>query len=481
MRRSLEAIRNSIRLLSRGIAQKSGRRAVRRVRREQTESLEVRQLLTGTFEWANTLGQLADGVAIDASGHVYTLGSFSGTVDFDSGPGVFELTSAGSSDLYVTKVDNSGTFEWARRIGGTGASEAATGIALDSSGNVYTTGGFTGTVDFDPGSGVADLSAESSNDVFVSKLDSNGNYVWARRLGGSSHDFSADIAVDSAGSVVTTGYFIGTSDFNPGAGVNNLTSAGNNADLFVSKLDSNGDYVWAHRIGGTSFDEALGVAVDSAGNVFTTGLYQGTVDFNPGAEVNNLPGEAFSESTFILKLDSNGDYVWARRTGGTGSGFSTPQDIAMDSTGNVLTTGYFSGTIDFNPGAGVNNLTTAGKRDIFVSKLDNGGNYVWARKMGGSLDDEAEGITVDLAGNVFTTGHFRSISDFDPGASVFNLTSAGKTDTFVSKLDSNGNFTWARRIGGTEADQGNAISVDTSGNIPIVGSFVGTVDFDPGA
>lgn len=454
---------------------------MRRIRAEQTESLEVRQLLTGTFEWANTQGQLADGVETDASGHVYTLGNFSGTVDFDSGPGVFELTSAGPSDIFITKVDVNGVFQWARCIRDTaGGNDGAKGIALDSAGNIHITGAFSGVVDFDPGSSVANLTSAGSVDVFVLKLDSNGNYVWARRLGGSLHELSADIAVDSAGGVVTTGWFLGTSDFNPGAEINNLTSAGNNADLFVSKLDSSGNYVWAHRVGGTGFDEGFGVAVDAAGNVFATGLYKGTVDFNPGAEVNNLPGEAFIQSTFILKLDSNGDYVWARRTGG--NGFSCqPSDIAVDSNGNVLTTGYFSGTIDFNPGAGVNNLATAGKRDVFVSKLDNAGDYVWARKMGGSLDDEPESIAVDSAGNVFTTGQFRSISDFDPGAGVFNLTSAGKTDTFVSKLDSNGNFAWARRIGGTEEDKGNAISVDSSKNIAIVGSFLGTVDFDPGA
>jgi hypothetical protein len=116
-------------------------------------------------------------------------------------------------------------------------------------------------------------------------------------------------------------------------------------------------------------------------------------------------------------------------------------DVALDSAGNVYTTGFFLGTVDFDPGAGTFNLTSAGSGDLFVSKLDASGNLVWARSMGGAASsDEGYGIVVDGAGNVYTTGSFSGTGDFDPGAGTANLTSAGSFDVFVQKLDASGNF-----------------------------------------
>ena len=258
--------------------------------------------------------------------------------------------------------------EWAKSMGGTSgtSSESAYSIAIDASGNVYTTGHFEGTVDFDPGAGVSNLtSAAGYQDIFISKLDANGNFVWAKRMGGTSYDIAYSIAIDAAGNVYTTGHFFETADFDPGAGVSNLTSAGS-WDIFISKLDANGNFVWAKRMGGTSPDEANSIAIDASGNAYTTGFFNETVDFDPGAGVSNLTsaGEA---DIFISKLDANGNFVWAKRMGGTSVDKAT--SIAIDAAGNVYTTGYFYGTVDFDPGAGVSNLTSAGQVDIFISKL----------------------------------------------------------------------------------------------------------------
>src|SRR5262249_36288313 len=155
--------------------------------------------------------------------------------------------------------------------------------------------------------------------------------------------------------------------------------------------------------------------------------------------------------------------------------------IAVDASGNVYTTGYFTGTADFDPDAGVFNLTAAGSFDIFVSKLSASGNFVWAKVMGGGSDDLGQSISVDASGNVCTTGYFTGTADFDPGAGVFNLTAAGYYDIFVSKLDASGNFAWAKAIGGTGGDEGYSIAIDSSGNVYTTGAFGGTVDFDPNA
>jgi hypothetical protein len=366
------------------------------------------------------------------------------------------------------------------------------GIAVDSAGNVYTTGHFSGTADFDPGPGTYNLTSgfdgsQYRDDIFVSKLDSSGDFVWARSMGGTGEDRGADIAVDSAGNVYTTGYFEGTADFDPGTGTYNLTSAGGR-DIFVSKLDSSGDFVWAKSMGGTgshgadaaAHGDKFGIAVDSAGNVYTAGDFEGTADFDPGPGTYNLTAAGDSD-IFVSKLDSSGDFVWAKSMGGTSGDFGP--SIAVDSAGNVYTAGWFYGTADFDPGPGTYNLTSAVDANIFVSKLDSSGNFVWASRMGGGgiwPGDRGRDIAVDSAGNVYTTGMFRGTADFDPGAGTYYLTSAGNTEIFVSKLDSNGNFVWASRMGGPNIDRGRGIAVDSAGKVYTTGYFRGTADFDPG-
>ncbi len=443
------------------------------------------------YKWAKAIGgtdfDTSNSVAVDASGNVYTTGAFSGTVDFDPGAGTANLTSSGFLDIFISKLDASGNFVWAKAIGGNGYGQS-NGIAVDASGNVYTTGWFNGSVDFDPGAGTANLTSanddffnDPSQDIFISKLDASGNYVWAKAMGGVSSDIGYGIAVDASGNVYTTGSFSEgmnstTVDFDPGTGTANLTVVGN-VDIFISKLDTSGNYVWAKSMGSPGGEAAKSIAVDASGNVYTTGYFGNTVDFNPGAGTANLTAGNFD--IFISKLDASGNYVWAKAMGGIDD--DQASSIAVDASGNVYTTGYFFGTADFNPGAGTANHTTAGGRDIFISKLDASGNYVWSKAMGGTTLDISKGIKVDASGNVYTTGYFMGIADFDPSAATANLTSAGSTDIFISKLDASGNYVWAKKMGGTGEDIGYGIAVNASGNVYTTGYFNVTADFDPGA
>ncbi|HLG35898.1 MAG TPA: SBBP repeat-containing protein, partial [Bacteroidia bacterium] len=401
-------------------------------------------------------------IATDASSNVYATGFFSGTVDFDPGTGTFNLTSAGMQDIFISKLDASGNFVWAKQMGGTD-NDYGSSISLDAAGNVYTTGSFQGTVDFDPGPGVFNLTAAGGWDIFVSKFDGSGNFTWAKRMGGISTDRSFSIALDLAGSgdVYTTGFFMGTADFDPGAGVFNL-NADATTDIFISKLDGSGNFVWAKAIGsaaGVIYSYSL--ALDVSGNVYTTGDFWGTIDFDPGAAVFNLTPVGFWD-IFISKLDASGNFVWAKQMGGTGSGKGY-SSIASDVSGNVYTTGFFYETVDFDPGVGTFNLTSAsaGEYDIFISKLNGSGNFVWAKRVGGPDGDFAYSIALDAAGSVYTTGGFSGTVDFDPGTGTFNLTSAGDWEIFVSKLDGSGSFAWAKAVAGaTGSDFGQSIALD---------------------
>ncbi|MBT6372369.1 MAG: hypothetical protein HOJ86_06840, partial [Acidimicrobiaceae bacterium] len=130
--------------------------------------------------------------------------------------------------------------------------------------------------------------------------------------------------------------------------------------------------------------------------------------------------------------------------GGTNADYG--YSVAVDSSGNVYTTGYFNGTVDFDPGAGTANLTSNGYKDVFVSKLDSSGNYVWAKNFGGTGNDMGYSVAVDSSGNVYTTGYFTGTVDFDPGAGTTNLVPNGSSDAFVSKLDSSGDLVWAKNL-----------------------------------
>ena len=419
--------------------------------------------------------EFSESTVVDSTGNIYTTGRFASTVDFDPGVGTSNLTSAGSSDVFVSKLDASGNLLWAKSFGAA-AADAGLSIAVDSTGNVYTTGFFASTVDFDPGAGTTNLTTAGSSDVFISKLDASGNLVFAKRFGGGISDLGYSIAVDSTGNIYTTGFFQDTVDFDPSAGTTNLTTAGL-SDVFISKLDASGNLVFAKRFGAAEADAGRSVAVDSTGNVYTTGYVEQTVDFDPSAGTTNLTSAGRSD-VFVSKLDSSGNLVFAKRFGAaeTDVGLS----VAVDSTGNVYTTGYFEQTVDFDPGAGTTDLTTGGGSDVFVSKLDASGNLVFAKRFGGSNDDGGISISVDSNGNIHTTGYFEERVDFDPGAGTSNLTSAGGTDVFVSKIDSSGNLLLAKSFGGTANDVGRSITFDSTGNIYTTGEFAGTVDFDPG-
>lgn len=395
---------------------------------------------SGELLWAKAIGDANDdggyGIAVDAAGNVYVTGTFAGTVDFDPGAGMYNLTSVGLADVFICKLDGSGNFLWAKSFGGTSFDNAG-GIALDGFGAIYTTGAFSGTVDFDPGPGVSTLASTSgAYNLFVSKLDAAGNFLWAKAMGGSGGGgiMAFGIAVDGSSNVITTGYYTGLTDFDPGPGVAALNTQDGGQGCYVSKLDGSGNYVWARSFDSPGGEAGQAIALDGSGNAYITGSYQMTVDFDPGAGVVNLTSVGGTQDIFIVKLDGAGSLVWAKSFGGNSAdvGFG----ITLDKTGNIYATGEFGATADFDPGTGVFNLTANGNFvDVFVLKLDAAGNFSSAQGLGGPQNDWGIGIAADDAGNVITTGVFAGTADFDPGPGVANLISEGGLDIFLSKLN----------------------------------------------
>ncbi len=425
--------------------------------------------IIGDFGWARTWDGSAYGVAADGPGNVYVTGAFGGTVDFDPDGGD-PHTSNGSSDVFLSNFDSSGNFEWARTWGGSDG-DGGCGVAVDGSGHVYLTGMFSGTVDFDPDGGDPHIS-NGGRDVFLSKFDSSGNYKWARTWGGSdSHDEGPGVAIDGSGSVYVTGEFWGTVDFDPGGG-DPHTSNGS-SDVFLSKFDSSGNFEWARTWGGYDGDGGYGVAADGSGNVYVTGDFWGTVDFDPGG---GDPHTSYgSTGVFLSKFDSLGNFEWARTWGGSDT--ERGYGVAADGSGNVYVTGFFGGIAEFDPSGG-EAYSSNGHQDVFLSKFDSLGNFEWARTWGGSDADWGYGVAVDSSANVYVTGYFQETVDFDPDGGDPH-TSKGYRDVFASKFDSSGNIVWARTWGGSLFDEGYGVATDSSGNVYVTGRFWGTVDFAP--
>ena len=409
----------------------------------------------------------------DATGNVYFAGIYGGAIDFDPGPGSYTLNSSGP--IFVCKLNSSGSLVWAKGMGSfSTTTDQAMALAVDNSGNVYITGAFYNTGDFDPGSGTQNLTSVGQTDIFINKLDASGNFVWAKGFGGSLADIGYGISIDVLGNVYTTGNYAGIADLDPGSTVSNYTAVGL-TDIFVNKLDASGNFIWAKSLGGASIDEAKSIKVDLTGNVYISGSYQGPADFDPGLAVYNLTGNG----QFVSKLDASGNFMIAKTIV---DGVNTNHSLFVDAVGNIYTTGQYIGTSDFDPGAGTYTMSSFGPNfNIYVSKLDVSGNFLWAKTMGGSnYNSDGYSVVVDGTGNVYTTGEFSGTADFDPGTSNYTLTSAGGYDIFISKLDTLGNFIWAKKIGSMSNDRSVAMSIDANKNLYLTGYINGIVDFDTG-
>ncbi len=435
---------------------------------------------TVVLEWVAQIGGIDNdfgaATTVDASGNVYTTGYYGATVDFDPGMPTLPLTAVGETDVFVQKLDAAGNLVWAISMGGS-SFETGRAIAVDAAENVYITGDFSGTADFDPGVGVTSLTSLGLEDIFVCKLDPTGALLWAKQFSGTlGLDIGQGIEVDAAGNVLTTGYFASSIDFDPGAGVFTLTPTFG-PDLFISKLDAAGDFVWARQLGGSNLHFGLDIELDASGNIYSAGHFRETSDFDPGPGVFSMTSGG-DQDPFILKLDAAGDFLWARQFSGTGN--DAVQDLNLDPAGNVLVTGYFDAAADFDPGAGTFNMTPGGSADVFIAKLTDAGDFVWAKQLSPTTFASGSSITTDPSGNVYTSGYFLGSIDLDPGTGTSSYMSAGGGDFFISKLDGMGDYIWGLSMGDTGNDEAVCIHVDSDENVYATGYFNDRVDFDPG-
>ena len=287
-------------------------------------------------------------------------------MDFDPGQGVLNLNSNGLQDAFLQKLDSNGNLAWAKSFGGINY-DAAQALVSDHNGNVYVVGSYSLTVDFDPNLGVVNSTANGGKDIFIQKLDSSGNFIWTKSIGGIANDEAFDIEITNSNKLIITGWFSNSVDFDPGANQFIITSFIRSNDAFILSLDLNGDFLWAkslYGLGGTKGNE---IVIDDFGNSYLTGFYSANTDFDPGPNVHNIQAVNLIDA-FVLKLDSLGSFEWVHTFGGNSDDLGL--SIALDVNNGVYVCGYFYGVVDFDPSQSVFNLTGGIPYSSYIFKLN---------------------------------------------------------------------------------------------------------------
>lgn len=423
-------------------------------------------------------------VETDADGNIIVGGTFEGTADFDPGTGVFNLTSAGYWEIFILKLNPQGQFLWAKQIEGNRSDRLAC-MTVDKKGDIFFTGYHGEPIDFDPGAGVYNLKDEGAGDIYVAKITADGLFQWAVSMGNEVSDDGVSITIDNDGNVLTTGWFQNTVDFDPGPGEFNLTSWG--PDCFILKLTTSGTFMWAKMITSTGWVEGHTIKTDAANNIYITGKFKKETDFDAGSGTFKMTPYK-DNAAFLLKLNKNGDFKWAIQPGGTtiSRNYGLKRPMTIDSNGNIFLAFIFSDTENFYPDNSLNSLTSNGYADLFFQKIDSTGKLIWIKQIGGPEAEDVVDIQTDKSDNIYITGFFSGIVDFDPGEKSYTMSAGGdwNQSIFVSKYDNNGNFVWAynasRNGDSWPYCTGVDLAADASGNIIAIGKHSGSIDFNPG-
>ncbi len=327
----------------------------------------------GALVWAKAVNGVTSAygfaLCVDASNNVIATGRFVGNnIDFNPGAASSLLSSTNSvPDIFVLKLDATGNFVWAMRLGANNSDQAHS-IKADAAGNIYLAGYFSATVDFDNGAGNANLVSFGGPDGFVAKYSSAGGFVWAKQFGGTGTDAIYGMVMDASSNIYITGTFQGTMDVDPDAGTTSLVSAGAE-DIYIAKLNSSGALVWGKRVGGAGIDLSTGIAIDGAGNSFTVGHFESNVDFDPGAGTTTKTSLGLKDA-YILSLNTGGNFNWVKQIGSTTDDYAYAVAATSANIASIYTTGSFTGTASFNlPGTA--NLTSIGLADAYIHRLYN--------------------------------------------------------------------------------------------------------------
>jgi hypothetical protein len=454
----------------------------------------VKYNTNGVVQWLARIGStqsdIGYAIATDSTGNVYVTGQGgSGVVitAFSSNGTAFATTlpSGGGVNAFIVKYNTSGIVQWFTRVQSAGT-DIGYGIATDSAGNVYLTGGSGGVMTLfnADGSSFSPTLTTDGADVYIIKYNTDGFGQWAARIESPASEIGYGIATDASGNVYVTaqggGGTITAYNSNGTAFATTNPHAGG-GDVVIAKYNTSGFVQWIARIASNAGDTGFGIASDSVGNVYVTGLVAGN---RLGVTAYNSNGTIFATiqaslagggEVFLAKYNTNGAGQWLTHL--TASGADSGRGIAIDSAGNSYTTGSFTGgrlTVYGRSLSLASTLPTIGGTDAFIIKYNTNGSPLWATQIASTAADAGYAITSDVNGNVYVTGEGGTgsvVTAYNANGSAFGTTlaNAGGTDVFIAKYTSDGVVQWVARVASTGADIGYAVNTDSSGNLYVGG------------
>jgi hypothetical protein len=445
---------------------------------------------SGSLQWNTFLGgtgtDRSSTIAIDGSGNVYVAGNSDAT--WGSPMRVF----SDGTDVFAAKLNSSGVLQWNTFLGS--GSDWSGGIAVDGSGNIYV----CGESDAAWGSPVLPFTPDGYDETFVAQLSNSGTLTWNTFLGSGGQGYASGIALDSSGNVYICGDTTATWGSPTRAFTTGTDENAGSDNAFAAKLTSNGSLIWNTFLGGGSLSFGSGIAIDnSGGHVYVAGStgaewamdYDYSADATWGSPVRAYTPtpymQTWSWDTFAARVDSSGALTWNTFLGGPAIGNSNDDGnaIVVDSSGNV----YVTGDSQASWGSPVRAYTSCGGvydpadegYDAFVAKLDSSGTLLWNTFLGGSGADHSQAIVLDGSGNIYISGESNvtwgsPLRDYTPPTYTPDVGQTPVYDAFVASLNSNGVLQWNTFLGGSGWDEGNAIALDSSGNIYVAGNSTAT-------
>lgn len=423
-----------------------------------------------TYESSNyaTIEQIES----DSQGDLILSGSFMDDVDIDPGPSI-EMVSGSRS--FIQKTNNDGNLIWSKPFLST-ENVFISDLDIDSQGNIFLSGEFSGTVDFDLGNGVSVLTSNGLNDGFLVKLNSLGDLIWAKQIGSTTGaEIIRKIAIDNNDNVIVSGSFSESCDLDPGVGTSIITPLG--WDSFILKLNTNGTLIWNYHIPSKNRVVTLDIKTDINNDVVIVGSFIDTTFFDGSNSVypEQIP---YIEAGFILKLTANGQFEWVNH-------YSSEAKVVECIQSEIYVAGWFTGEINFgnNPSDTLSTTYTSG----YLQKLDSQGNNVWVKAFHSESCLYFTDIAHNSIGDIFLTGSIHGRTDFDPDPQnelivdpSYNDGNGTMHESFLLKVNANGEFKWLKNLIASNTSNTLACEVDLYNNVFASGEFYSICDFGNG-
>ncbi len=425
------------------------------------------------YGWSKSIGgsgaDTCSALAIDKQANLYAIGSFSGSGDFSNDTIKDNITSNGNDDIFIQKRNKKGKYLWTKKIGGKGHDRPNSMIYYNNA--LYISGSFEDTLDF----GIQKIIPKGKRSIFLAKLDTAGKCIWVKTLGDTLYSRARSLAINKDG-IYLSGEFSGV-----------IEQIKYQYTMFVQKTDFEGNVNWTKMMVTKRKDinannnirsvVSNSLALDSLGFIYNVGnLLKDNVDFNPSAINDSILSTNGLSDIFIQKLNSNGEFVWVKKIGGT----SNDEANTIITKGNdFYIAGYFSSKVNFDPNStltsNLNTLTEKGNKDIFIGKYNLNGKFVWIKQIGGAKEENAKQLEIDKYNNIYLVGSYNTISNTQTDFLGKSLKPSVLNDVFLLKFDVQGKGISAEQISGSGADYGSVIKADTMKNVYVGGSYSGNM------